>query len=109
MNDPMAAAATDAEVFDHKKAAEERNLRLGQMLASRIALDIVKMFQQEHTGVHPAILTTALINCLATSIKLFSNGDLARGLEGADQAHAQLKQTVLSMMMGAPKNAQPIH
>jgi hypothetical protein len=101
----QAVEQSSAEIFDHRKADEERNLRLGQMLATKISLDIVSMIQKTHPGTHPAIVTTALVNCLATVIKLFSNGNMQRALEGSDEAHAQLKQTVLSMMLNANAKA----
>jgi hypothetical protein len=89
-----------------RKAAEERNLRLSKMMSDRIGLDIIAMLQQKHPGMHPAIVSGALIGCLSSIITLFAGSDMAKALEGSDVTQRQLRATVMGMM--ANRNKPPV-
>jgi hypothetical protein len=81
-----------------QKEAEERNLRLSKAISDKIALDIITMLQKQHPGMHPAIVTSALVSCMATLIALFAGTDMAKALEGSDVTQRQLRTMVIGLM-----------
>jgi hypothetical protein len=82
--------------LEKQRELKERSLRLAKELSDKIALDLVAVVTKNYPHMHPGIVSTALVNTMASIIVLFARTE-EQALQGVDATAKQLRQTVIRM------------
>lgn len=77
-----------------------------QLKASELARDMAVMIHEKHPGTHPAIVTNALLNSVASLVALFSQGNVVKAVGTLSTLQDQLRATTLRLMDIAKKDKQ---
>lgn len=75
----------------------QRAFHAAQLKASEVAGEIARGINDRHPGLHPAIVTTALVNCLASLVALAARGNVVKVLGTLQTIHDQTRDTALRL------------
>jgi hypothetical protein len=85
-------------VVEAQEAAAAEAFHAAQLKASEIAKDIAQMIHDKHPGVHPAVVSMALTNSVASLVALFAQGNVVKAVGTLSTLHDQTRQTALRLM-----------